>query len=111
MEEGLPKGPNGIMAWLLMGGAGMVGRLMYHAKMVQAGVRKPFSWVLFWDLPIALGAGWVALGIATHFHVAWEVAVSLSIVVSYLGPYSLDTLFDKWVNFKFGKQPQTPDKE
>ena len=41
--------------WLATGGAGLLGRLMFHAKLVQSGRRKPFSWVLFWDIPIALG--------------------------------------------------------
>lgn len=85
----------------------MIGRLMYHAKMVQAGKRKPFSWVLFWDLPIALGSGWVAYGLATYFKLDWEVAVSLSIVSAYLGPYGIDTMFDKWAQFKFGKKSDT----
>jgi len=77
---------------------------MYHAKMVQSGKRKPFGWVLFWDLPIALASGWVAYGAATYFHAVWEVTISLSIVVSYLGPYSIDTIFEKWTNFRFGRQ-------
>jgi len=82
---------------------------MYHAKLAQAGTPKPFTWVLLWDLPIALGAGWVAYGFATWLHVAWEVTISFSIVASYLGPYSIDTMFEKWVNLKFGKDQRDAD--
>lgn len=109
MENGLHKWLNEMVPWVLMGGAGMLGRLMYHARLVQAGTHKPFTWVLLWDLPIALGAGWVAYGLATWLHVVWEVTVSLSIVVSYLGPYAIDTVFAKWADTKFGKSEQNAD--
>lgn len=104
MGDDMPKWLQDSVPWALVGGAGMLGRLMYHAKQVQAGNRKPFSWVLFWDLPIALGAGWVAYGIAIYFKVPWEATISLSIVASYLGPYAIDTLFEKWSNFRFGSK-------
>lgn len=82
----------------------MVGRLMYHAKLVQLGKRKPFSWTLLWDIPIALGMGWIALGIAQWFGLAWEPTVSISMAASYLGPYSIDTAFIKVMDWKFGKK-------
>lgn len=87
-----------ILPWAFMGGAGMLGRLMYHAKQVQAGKRKPFSWVLLWDLPIALGMGWIALGVATWLSISWEPAISLALAISYLGPYVIDMAFLRWQN-------------
>jgi hypothetical protein len=80
----------------------MLGRLMYHAKQVQIGKRKPFSWLLFWDIPIALGMGWTAFGLATYLTVTWEATVSIALVASYLGPYGVDTLFAKWAESKEG---------
>lgn len=77
----------------------MLGRLMYHARQVQAGKRKPLSWTLFWDLPIAIGMGWIALGIGTYFTLKWEVTVSLALSISYLGPYCIDNLFIKVADF------------
>lgn len=74
----------------------MLGRLMYHARQVQAGKRKPFSVALMFDLPIALGCGWIASGICTYFNLVWEAHISAAIVASYLGPYGLDTVFAKW---------------
>lgn len=95
---------NDIAPWALVAGAGMLGRLMNHAKMVQTGKRKPLSWALLWDLPIALGSGWVAYGVAVYLHFAFPPTISFAIVASYLGPYAIDTLFEKWTNFKFGRQ-------
>lgn len=81
----------------------MLGRLMYHARQVQLGKRKPFSWVLLWDIPVALCMGWIALGVATWLKIPWETTVSLALVAAYLGPYSLDIVFAKWSIWKFGK--------
>lgn len=81
----------------------MLGRLTYHAYQVQLGKRKPFSWVLLWDIPVALTMGWVAFGIAAWFKVSWEVTVSLALVASYLGPHGIDVLFTKWADWKFQK--------
>lgn len=89
--------------WALAGSAGMLGRLMFHAKQVQRGQRKPVSWMLLWDIPIALGMGWAALGLGIWLHVAWEVVVSISLISSYLGPHVIDRLFVKWAESKFGK--------
>ena len=81
----------------------MLGRLMFHARQVQLGKRAPFSWVLFWDIPIALGMGWVALGLGIWLKVVWELTVSLALVTSYLGPHVIDRLFLLWADSKFGK--------
>jgi hypothetical protein len=85
-----------VVPWVVVGGIGMLGRLMYHASQVQSGKRKPFSWILFWDVPIALGMGWIALGLGTYLQVSWEVTVSLALIISYLGPYTIDTVFAAW---------------
>ena len=92
------------LPWAWLGGIGMLGRLMYHAKMVQEGKRKPFSWVLLWDIPIAIGMGWIALGLATLTKLPWEGTISLGLAFAYLGPYTLDTIFSKWADWKFGRK-------
>lgn len=78
-------------AWT--GGAGILGRLMYHARQVQRGHRKPLTWALFWDLPIAFGMGWFVLGMCDYFSATSSFAVSMAIGASYLGPYSVDRVF------------------
>lgn len=80
----------------------MLGRIMFHAVQVQKGVRKPFSWVLIWDIPVAVSMGWIGLGIATWVGIPWEATVSFALIVSYLGPYGIDTLFAQWAKYKFG---------
>lgn len=90
------QGFHDALPWILTGGAGMLGRLMFHAKQVQRGIRKPFGWVLFWDIPIALGMGWISLGLGIWLKVPWEVTVSISLAVSYLGPHGIDLLFARW---------------
>lgn len=80
----------------------MLGRLMYHAKLVQQGKRKPFSLALLLDVPIALGCGWVAFGISRYFGIVWEAEISAAIVASYFGPYGMDTVFAKWADSKNG---------
>jgi hypothetical protein len=91
-----------VLPWLLTGAAGMLGRIVYHARLVQRGVRKPLSWVLLWDIPIALCMGWVALGMGTWLDTKWEVTISIALVISYLGPHVIDILFVKWSDYKFG---------
>jgi LydA holin phage, holin superfamily III len=86
--------------WAYTGGAGVLGRLMFHAKQVQAGRRKPLSWALFWDIPIALGTGWIALGVASQLGLAWEPTMSAALIMAYLGPYGIDTLFVRWLESK-----------
>lgn len=81
----------------------MLGRLMYHARQVQLGKRKPLTWLLLWDVPVALGMGWIAYGIASFASLPWEATVSFALVTSYLGPYGIDALFVKWADWKFGK--------
>lgn len=90
------------LPWLYVGGASMIGRLMYHAKQVQEGKRKPLSWALFWDVPIAVGMGWIALGFGKWIGLSWEPTVSLSMACSYIGPYGVDRVFSKVLDWKFG---------
>ena len=85
------------------GGAAIVGRLMFHARLVQQGKRKPLSWTLLWDLPIALAMGWTIYGLCVWFDLAAEPTVSAAIVASYLGPYSVDRLFALLADKYFGK--------
>lgn len=85
MNEAVPY------AWT--GGAGLLGRLLFHAKLVQAGKRKPLSWALFWDIPIALAMGWIAYGVGISINLIPQAVISAAIVASYLGPYTVDRAF------------------
>lgn len=107
MDKGLFDGAG---PWAYIGGAGMLGRLMYHAKMVSIGKRKPFTWALLFDIPIALSTGWIAFGFGVQMGWTWEAQVSAAIVSSYLGPYGIDTIFAAWANRFKGSKNGTPSQ-
>ena len=86
-------GLNEAVPYAWTGGAGVIGRLMFHARMVQQGKRKPLSWVLLFDLPIALAMGWIVYGICAWFELTPQPTISAAIMASYLGPYSVDRIF------------------
>lgn len=82
------------------GGAAFLGRLMFHARQVQMGKRKPLTWALLWDLPIALAMGWIVYGFCVWFDLMPQMIISASIIASYLGPYSVDRVF-VWAGKKY----------
>lgn len=84
------------------GGAGVIGRLMYHARQVQQGKRKPLSWALLFDLPIALAMGWIIYGLCVWLRLEPQPTISAAIAASYLGPYSVDRAFTAWAD-KLGR--------
>ncbi|NBC37374.1 hypothetical protein GTZ99_12515 [Novosphingobium sp. FSY-8] len=93
-------------AYVWTGGAGMLGRLMFHAREVQRGNRKPWSAALLFDLPIALGMGWVAYGCCAWWHLDLQPTVTAAIIASYLGPYTLDRLVARAADKYFGAEKQ-----
>lgn len=96
-------GMNEAVPYAWTGAAGIIGRLMFHARQVQRGKRKPWSWALLFDLPIAFGMGWGVYGLCVWGALGPEPTVSASIAASYLGPYSIDRVF-AWVGQRyFGK--------
>lgn len=95
--------------WGWLGGAGLLGRLVFHARQVQNGHRKPFSTALLWDIPIGIGMGWMALGLSQYLGLAHEPAISLAMALSYLGPYTIDRFIAMWADWKFGKPTDAAD--
>ena len=94
--------PNLHDAYAVTGAAGAIGRLMLHARQVQRGVRRPWSWALLLDLPIAFGMGWFAYGVADSLHMTLQATVSAAIGAGYLGPFAFDRIFDRAVRAYFG---------
>ena len=92
------NGWDSMVPWAASGGAGLLGRTMYIAKQIQQGRRKPLTWALLLDVPIALATGWMALGLAAWLNIPYEAKISLAIFSGYLGPYGIDTLFDLLVD-------------
>lgn len=96
-------GMNDAGPYLWTGGAGIMGRLMYHARQVQSGKRKPFSWALMFDLPIALAMGWLIYGLCVWLDLGPEPTISMSIGGGYLGPWVVDRIFALMADKYFGK--------
>lgn len=93
-----------VAPWAWTGGAGFLGRLMYHAKQAQLGKRRFFSLAMLLDLPIALGMGWVMYGFTVWFKLPMEVTISAAIIGAYIGPRGVDQLFERWQDKQFGKE-------
>lgn len=99
------------LQYILTGGAGVVGQGMRHLHMVQTGNRKPWLWTVF-DMMIALGIGWVVLGLGEWFGVPVKATQSLAILGGWGGPHLLDMIIASSVNKYLGRHPDAdgPDK-
>jgi hypothetical protein len=88
--------------YLWTGGAGIIGRLMYHAREVERGKRKVISWLLVTDIFIAFAMGWGAAGVCDQLNWGMKATISAAIFGAYLGPFSLDLIFTRWAEKFFG---------
>lgn len=83
--DNLPPNPMGF-DWYQAGLAsalGLIGRLMYLAD----ERRRVLSRGLFWEIPTAIGMGWLGFGAAELLQVKWGwLQFSISIVAGYIGP-------------------------
>ena len=61
---------------------GLLGRLMSMAQ----ERRNPFSGALAWELPAAIGLGWLGRAIGEYVGLQGFELMSASIVVAYMGP-------------------------
>lgn len=92
----------------LFGGGGLAmigavaGRLMWHVSEYRKRRRKLLSVDLLWELPIAVGMGFIAEGISSYFQFNNEVTVGLIVGLSYLGPRGIEAIFEKWMSWKTG---------
>jgi len=77
-----------------------IGRLMYHAGEVRKMNRKPFDKNLIWELPVAVGMGIIADGLAAYFALDRTVSTSIAVGVGYLGPGGVQALFLRWFEKK-----------
>jgi len=69
-------------AMTLSSALGLIGRLMFLSQ----ENRRPFSWSLLWELPIAIGMGIIGHGIGQWVGLFGLTLFSASIVCGYLGP-------------------------
>jgi len=48
--------------------------------------RQPITWALVWELPIAVGMGWLGRGFGDWLHLDGFPLFAMSIMAGYLGP-------------------------
>jgi hypothetical protein len=70
---------------------GGVGRLVALAR----DNRRPWSWNLLWELPVACMMGLIGDGIGGYFDLHNSVHIAVIVGVSYLGPRVLDEIFTR----------------
>lgn len=88
--------------WLWAGSAGIMGRAMYHAHLIQQGKRKSVLWIIC-DLFIALGMGWIVLGLSDWIGIGFTTSQSLAIVAAWGGPQLIDQMIIRGMNKYLGK--------
>ena len=71
------------------GGFGLLGRLVYWAHHQS---HHPIGLSLLWELPLALGMGFIGMGIGEYLQLTEKQTDALMICVSYVGPRVIDIL-------------------
>lgn len=92
MTEWLPEGLKG---WVGVIVAAIAGRMMAHAVAVQAGQRRFFGPHLFWEIPIAIGMGYIAAGTGEWLGLSGNPQLGLVAAASYLGPNGVEALMSR----------------
>jgi LydA holin phage, holin superfamily III len=88
-----------LLSWGAVLAATILGRLMYHASLVQRGHRTFWSPLLALDLIIAFGMSVITFGLCDYLGLTGAVSAGLGGVAGYLGPHAIDRIFAN----KFGK--------
>lgn len=77
---------------------GCLGRLMFHARQVQAGRRHFLSWALLWELPVAIATGVIGKGVAEYLGLnGWQDTAAI-VTIAYLGPGFVEAVVWKVVD-------------
>jgi hypothetical protein len=89
----MPFNPNeidpGAAALAALGG--IIGRLIGIARSDD----RRWGWRMSWELPIAVGMGWIGAGIAEFFNLQGFTAYAVMISAGYIGPRMVDEVFDR----------------
>lgn len=80
--------------------AAMIGRAMWHARLVNDGRRPLVSWALAWELLMAIGMAFAGDSLGEYLGLTQNVRVGLIAVLSYLGPRGTEAAFDRWFGRK-----------
>lgn len=75
----------------------LVGRAMWHTGEVRAKRRRMFGPELLWELPTALGMGFVGEGAAGYFGLESTARTALIVALAYLGPRGAQALAERLI--------------
>lgn len=89
--------PDKVWTWLAVVGAAIAGRLMAHAQAVQEGQRRFFGPYLLWEVPIAIGMGYIAAGAAEWVGLAGNPQLAMVAAASYLGPNGVEAILSRFM--------------
>lgn len=70
---------------------GIIGRLI---GIIRSDDRR-WGWRMLWELPVAIGMGWIGAGIAEFFDLRGFAAYAAMISAGYIGPRLVDEIFDR----------------
>lgn len=82
----------------------LLGRLLWHRKMVKDGKCKFWSWELLWQVPLAVFGAIVGGGLAAALGLDGMAANGMVGFVSWLGPYGIQYMLTKLLE-RGGVQP------
>lgn len=82
-----------VLQYVLTGGAGVVGHIVYNLHLIQKGERKPLWWMLC-GACIALVTGWTVLGFGDWFGIPYKATQSLAILAGWGGPHLINRAID-----------------
>lgn len=68
------------------GSLGLLGRMVYWA---HSG-RHPVGLSLLWEVPLAIGMGYIGLGVAEWWDFGPRASYAVTITISYIGPRAID---------------------
>lgn len=105
MQEPLTPPPDGLISAMLIFGAAVAGRLLFHVQLVVKGERKFFSKKMLFELVTAAGMGIIAGGTAEYLDLTGSPSWAFIALVSYIGPYGIDKLANRLLDIYLRKRP------
>ena len=99
---------NDAFQYVLTGGAGVVGHIMYNLHLIQKGERKPWWWVLC-GMCIALVTGWTVLGLGEWADIPYKATQSLAIIAGWGGPHLIDQAINRAIDRWIGPSSSTDE--
>lgn len=70
---------------------GIIGRMMFHSREVQAGRRRFWGRELPFEMLIALGMGMIGYSVGVYWQFPGPVTAGIISTIAYLGPRFIDT--------------------